>query len=198
LNTFIGWGFSILLFIGGIGIPTNTTETNITSNTMEEVVDGAPVWAESQAIRESEPDFRAKRDLPQFPPVKQDHVGKREPVPADPAKRCPKLEPVFEAYGLYPIETFSYIAWRESGCRPKAQNATWDANGNMTYALNRDRSYDTGLLQINSGWYSAVKKVCGENAVDNRMQGLKTIHCNLMMARYIMNESKGGLANWRM
>lgn len=165
---------------------------------MEEVVDGAPVWAESQAIRESEPDFRAKRDLPQFPPVKQDHVGKREPVPVDPAKRCPKLEPVFEAYGLYPIETFSYIAWRESGCRPKAQNATWDANGNMTYALNRDKSYDTGLLQINSGWYSAVKKVCGENAVNNRMQGLKTIHCNLLMARYIMNESKGGLANWSM
>lgn len=198
MNTFIGWGFSILLFIAGVGIPTNTTESVITSNTIEEVVVGAPEWAESQAIRESEPQFRAKRELPQFPPVKQDHTGKRQEVPADADKRCPKLEPVFEAYGLYPVETWSYIAWRESGCRPKAQNATWDADGNMTYALNKDGSYDTGLLQINSGWYSAVKKVCGENAVDNHMQGLKNVHCNLMMARYIMNNSKGGLANWRM
>lgn len=206
MNTFIGWGFSILLFIAGVGIPTNTTGTEVTTDELEEVSDGLekeilvenPVWASNQAVRETEPPFKAKRALPQFPPVKNDHVGKRQEVPNDPAKRCPKLEPVFEAYGLFPIETWSYIAWRESGCRPKAQNAKWDANGNMTYALNKDGSYDTGLLQINSSWFSAVKKVCGEKAVENRMQGLKTVHCNLMMARYIMNESKGGLSNWRM
>jgi len=206
LNTFIGWGFSILLFIAGVGIPTNTTVTAVVSDESEESVDESneeilvanPVWSSSQEVRESEPSFRAKRALPQFPPVKSDHPGKRQEVPNDPAKRCPKLEPVFEAYGLFPIETWSYIAWRESGCRPKAQNAKWDAAGNMTYALNKDGSYDTGLLQINSSWYSAVKNVCGDDAVKNRMQGLKTVHCNLMMARYIMNNSKGGLANWRM
>ena len=206
MNTFIGWGFSILLFIAGVGIPTNTTVTAVVSDQSEESADESneeilvanPVWSSSQEVRESEPPFRAKRALPQFPPVKNDHPGKRQEVPNDPAKRCPKLEPVFEAYGLFPIETWSYIAWRESGCRPKAQNAKWDANGNMTYALNKDRSYDTGLLQINSSWYTAVKNVCGDNAVENRMQGLKTVHCNLMMARYIMNNSKGGLSNWRM
>lgn len=203
MNTFIGWGFSILLFIAGVGIPTNTTEDNNQqinekSEVNEEVVIENPTWAKVQAIRESEPEFRAKRSLPQLPPVKSDHPGKRQEVPADQQKRCPKLEPVFEAYGLYPVETWSYIAWRESGCRPKAQNATWDANGNMTYALNKDGSYDTGLLQINSSWRSVVKQVCGDDAVENYMQGLKTVHCNLMVARYIMNNSKGGLSNWRM
>lgn len=184
----------------GVLIPMSTSEATAPAEWAEqvEITVENPLWLESQGIRETEPPYRAKRSLPQFPPVKSDHKGKRQEVPQDPEKRCPKLEPVFEAYGLYPVQTWSYIAWRESGCRPKAQNAKWDAQGNMTYHLNKDGSYDTGLLQINSGWYSAVKKVCGEDAVENRMQGLKTIHCNLMMARYIMNESKGGLANWRM
>jgi hypothetical protein len=127
LNTFIGWGFSILLFIAGVGIPTNTTETANTSVdlSVEEVSVENPVWAANQEVREADPGFRAKRSLPQFPPVKSDHEGHRKEVPGDPSKRCPKLEPVFEAYGLYPIQTWSYIAWRESGCRPKAQNAKW-------------------------------------------------------------------------
>lgn len=178
----------------------NTNENIVSSGPSEqvEILVENPVWAESQGIRETEPPYRAKRALPQLPPVKSDHRGKRQEVPQDPEMRCPKLEPVFEAYGLYPVQTWSYIAWRESGCRPKAQNASWDAAGNMTYALNKDGSYDTGLLQINSSWYSAVKDVCGDSAVENHMQGLKNVHCNLMMARYIMNNSKGGLANWRM
>jgi hypothetical protein len=156
------------------------------------------VLSQGQAIRESEASFRAQKDLPQMAPVRNDHDGHRKAVPKDPQKRCPRLEPVFEAYGLYPIQTWSYIAWRESGCRPAAQNATWDANGNMTYALNKNRSYDTGLLQINSSWRSVTAKVCGEDAVENKMQGLKTLHCNLMVARYIMEHSSGGLSNWRM
>lgn len=137
-------------------------------------------------------------ELPDLPPVRNDHPGRRAKVPADQSMRCPKLEPVFEAYGLFPVETWSYIAWRESGCRPKAQNAKWDANGNMVYALNKDGSYDTGLLQINSSWKSVTAKVCGEDAVKNRMQGLKTVDCNLRVARYIMEHSAGGLSNWRM
>jgi hypothetical protein len=200
LNAILGYGISLLFFMTGVLIPMNSSEASAPSEpavTVEITVEN-PVWAESQGIRETEPPFRAKKALPQLPPVKTDHRGKRQEVPQDPNKRCPRLEPIFEAYGLYPVQTWSYIAWRESGCRPKAQNATWDAAGNMTYALNKDGSYDTGLLQINSGWYSATKEVCGEDAVQNRMQGLKTIHCNLMMARYIMNNSQGGLSNWRM
>jgi hypothetical protein len=118
-------------------------------------------------------------------------------IPSDPMKRCPKWEPLFEAANLQPVDVFSYIAWRESGCRPAAQNATWDSAGNMTYALNKNKTYDTGLLQINSSWYSVTKKVCGEDSVDNRMAGLKNPKCNVAVAKYIMDNSRGKLANWR-
>lgn len=156
------------------------------------------VIGQAQVIRTTEPSAKAEQNLPQLAPVRSDHEGKRKSVPQDPQKRCPHLEPIFEAYGLYPVQTWSYIAWRESGCRPKAQNATWDANGNMTYALNKNGSYDTGLVQINSSWRSVTAKVCGDKAVQNYMQGLKTIDCNLRVARYIMEHSSGGLSNWRM
>ena len=118
-------------------------------------------------------------------------------IPSDPRKRCPQWEHLFEAANLQPIDVFSYIAWRESGCRPAAQNATWDSAGNMTYALNKNKTYDTGLLQINSSWYSVTKKVCGEDSVDNRMAGLKNPKCNVAVAKYIMDNSRGKLANWR-
>ena len=118
-------------------------------------------------------------------------------IPSDLSKRCPQWIPLFQEYGLEPVEVFSYIAWRESGCNPQAQNAKWDANGNMTYHLNKDKSYDTGLLQINSSWYSVTKLVCGKDSVDGRMAGLKDPVCNVMVAKYIMDNSKGKLGNWR-
>ena len=118
-------------------------------------------------------------------------------IPSYQSKRCPMWEPLFQEVGLLPVEVFSYIAWRESRCNAKSQNATWDANGNMTYALNRDKSYDTGLLQINSSWKSRVADVCGEDAVKNRMSGLKDINCNVKFAKWIMDNSKGKLGNWR-
>lgn len=203
MHTIHGYGISILLFLTGMFIPADKVEAPHESGQTVEIteVEYDPediVLAQGQQIRDTEPPARSKRNLTQLPPVRNDHPGRRQSVPEDPQKRCPALEPVFEAYGLYPIATWSYIAWRESGCRPKAQNATWDANGNMTYALNKDGSYDTGLLQINSSWRSVTAKVCGEKAIQNYMQGLKTVHCNLMVARYIMEHSKGGLSNWRM
>jgi hypothetical protein len=68
----------------------------------------------------------------------------------------------------------------------------------MTYALNKNGSYDTGLLQINSSWRTVTATVCGEKALRNRMQGLKDIDCNIRVARYIMENSSGGLSNWGM
>lgn len=118
-------------------------------------------------------------------------------IPSDKSKRCPMWEETFREAGLEPVEVFSYIAWRESGCSPNAQNATWDKNGNMTYHLNKDKSYDTGLLQINSSWYSVTKLVCGKDSVDGRMAGLKDPACNIAVAKYIMDNSKGKLGNWR-
>jgi hypothetical protein len=203
LHTIHGYGISLLFFITGIVIPVEKAEVSHASGQTVKITEVEYdqediVIGQAQVIRMTEPSAKAERSLPQLAPVRSDHEGKRKPVPQDPQKRCPHLEPVFEAYGLYPVQTWSYIAWRESGCRPKAQNATWDADGNMTYALNKNGSYDTGLVQINSSWRSVTAKVCGESSVENRMQGLKTIHCNLMVARYIMENSSGGLSNWRM
>lgn len=133
-----------------------------------------------------------------LPAVRNDHSGERKAIPSDPTKRCPEFEDMFEQYGMFPIETWSYIAWRESRCNPRSQNAEWDENGNMTYHLNKNKTYDTGLLQINSGWRSVTRDICGDQAVENYMQGLKDPRCNILVARYIMEHSAGGLSNWRM
>jgi hypothetical protein len=80
-------------------------------------------------------------------------------VPNNEVMRCPKFEPLFEEYGLFPVETFSYIAWRESRCRIKAINALWDDNGNMVWALNSNKTWDSGLLQINSTWKTVTRNI---------------------------------------
>ena len=123
-------------------------------------------------------------------------VVPRYNIPSDRTQRCPELEPLFKQAGLEPVDVFSYIAFRESHCNPGAQNATWK-NGVMTYHLNKDKSYDTGLLQINSSWKSVTEKVCGESASDNHMEGLKDPACNIAVAKYIMDNSQGKLGNWR-
>ena len=112
-------------------------------------------------------------------------------VPNDKSKRCPQWESKFKEYGL-PVDVFSYIAWRESGCNEKAINAKFDANGNVTWTLNKDGSIDRGLVQINSSWKTVTKKVCG-----TELSGLLNVDCNLSVAKYIMDNSKGKLLNWR-
>ena len=111
-------------------------------------------------------------------------------VPSDKTKRCPQWESKFREYGL-PVEVFSYIAWRESGCNPKAINAKFDSNGKVIWTLNKNGSIDRGLVQINSCWKSVTKKVCGTN-----LNGLLGIDCNLKVAKYIMDNSEGKLLNW--
>ncbi len=111
-------------------------------------------------------------------------------VPSDPNKRCPAFEHKFAEYNL-PVEIFSYIAWRESGCNPKAVNAKWDANGNVIWTLNKNGSIDRGLVQINSSWQTVTKNVCG-----TKLSGLFNVDCNLKVAKYIMDNSVGKLNNW--
>lgn len=121
-------------------------------------------------------------------------------IPQDQAKRCPRWEPLFAEYGL-PVETFSYIAWRESGCNPNAINAKWDKNGNMTYHLNKNKTWDSGLLQINSSWIRSVRAVCGIEEPTSMRQDLEVLFdpvCNVKFARWIMDNTSGGLANWNL
>lgn len=110
-------------------------------------------------------------------------------VPADATQRCEKFEGLFRQYGLEPVETFSYIAYRESRCRPKAVNARWDENGNIVWTLNKNGSYDIGLLQINSTWKAVTRNICGGD-----ITMLYKLDCNLRVAKYLLDN--GGLAHW--
>ena len=110
-------------------------------------------------------------------------------IPSDPKKRCPKFEAAFRKYGLKPVATFSYIAWRESRCRPKAINIIYDSRGKIKWSLNKDGTFDSGILQINSSWKTVTRNVCG-GTIDR----LLTLDCNLRVARYLYQH--GGLAHW--
>jgi hypothetical protein len=101
---------------------------------------------------------------------------------------CPKWEPAIKAAGL-PVKEFSYIAWRESRCRIKAINAIWNEKGEMIHHLNKNKSYDSGLLQINSGHREMVRRVCGGN-----LSLLLTLDCNLAAAKHLYDAH--GLSPW--
>ena len=106
-------------------------------------------------------------------------------------KSCPQWEKKMREYKL-PVKDFSFIAWRESGCRIRAINARYDKKGNVIWTLNKNGSIDRGLVQINSCWRSVTKKVCGSS-----LDGLLNVDCNLKVAKYIMDNSEGKLLNWR-
>jgi hypothetical protein len=133
--------------------------------------------------------------------TRREHLEKLNELglPSSPEQRCPMWEPMFADMGLEPVEVFSYIAYRESRCNAKAINARWDSAGNMIYHLNRDKSWDSGLLQINSSWVNSVRKVCGVDSGDKRkdLAVLLDPVCNVKFAKFIMDNSSGKLGNWR-
>jgi len=106
-----------------------------------------------------------------------------EGVPADKTKRCPQWEGHFAEFGL-PVQTFSYIAYRESRCNPLAHNKT----------LNRNGSQDRGILQINSSWVTVTAKECASQRGD--LSVLFNVRCNLAVARYLYRN--GGLRHWNL
>ncbi len=99
-------------------------------------------------------------------------------VPTHSKHRCPQWEPKFREYGL-PVKAFSYIAYRESRCNPKAHNTT----------LNRNGSQDLGLVQVNSSWRTVTRNICGTD-----ITGLFNVDCNLAVAKYLYDN--GGLGHW--
>jgi hypothetical protein len=117
--------------------------------------------------------------------------------PSDKTLRCPKWEAKFKEYGL-PVEVFSYIAYRESKCNPKAVNARWNSKGQLTYTLNNNGTWDSGLVQINSSWVSTVREVCNVDTGSFRkdLEALLKVDCNLKVAKWIMENSSGKLRNW--
>ena len=117
--------------------------------------------------------------------------------PSDKSMRCPKWEAKFKEFGL-PVEVFSYIAYRESKCNPKAVNARWNSKGQLTYTLNNNGTWDSGLVQINSSWVRTVREVCNTDAGSFRkdLEALYKVDCNLKVAKWIMDNSSGKLRNW--
>ena len=103
---------------------------------------------------------------------------------------CPQWEPLMRKYGL-PVKDFSYIAYRESGCRIKAINARFDKHGNVTWTLNKNGSIDRGLFQINSVHKDTVKKLCKGD-----LDTLLRLDCNMTVAKYLYD--RYGLAPWKM
>ena len=102
---------------------------------------------------------------------------------------CPEYEPIFEKYAL-PAKVFSYIAWRESRCNPGAINAIWK-NGQLVWTLNKNGSYDSGLLQINSSWFKTLRVQLGHTPED-----LMDPSVNALFASWILHFSSGRLSNW--
>lgn len=117
--------------------------------------------------------------------------------PSNETLRCPRWEAKFKEHGL-PVEVFSYIAYRESKCNPKAVNARWNSRGQLKYTLNNNGTWDSGLVQINSSWVRTVREVCNTNSGSFRrdLEALYKVDCNLKVAKWIMENSSGKLRNW--
>jgi len=102
-------------------------------------------------------------------------------VPKDQSKRCPQWEPKFREHGL-PVKAFSYVAWRESRCSILAWNRT----------LNKNKTHDLGLVQINDSWKTVTSNIC--KAPYGDMTVLFNVDCNLSVAKYLYDN--GGLRHW--
>lgn len=115
---------------------------------------------------------------------------------------CKKWHDSLRRHGL-PVKLFAPIMWRESKCVAKAVG--WNYKPGMSH---RDcklspahiyrkcgavKSYDVGLLQINSSWKTVTAKVCKTKF--GKMLVLQDPECNLKVAKYLYEN--GGMSHWR-
>jgi hypothetical protein len=118
-------------------------------------------------------------------------------------KSCPQYEKMLRKHGL-PVKEFSFIMWRESKCQTLAVGWNYKSGYSHrncrlspaeTYKNCRAvRSYDTGLLQINSTWRTITAQVC--NRPERQViKSLKNPECNLKVAKYLYEN--GGMHHWR-
>jgi hypothetical protein len=120
-------------------------------------------------------------------------------LPVNKQMYCPNYEPLFTQYGL-PTKLFSYIAWRESRCQPKAVGWNYHAGMNhltckqVTPSCKAVKSFDSGLLQINSTWRTLTSQVC--NAPLGDLSVLKDPICNVRVAKFLYENTSGRLSNW--
>lgn len=124
------------------------------------------------------------------------------PVEAKKTYFCPKWHSLLREHQL-PVEVFDRIMWRESRCRPKVIGWNYKKGKSHkdcklapaeTYKKCKAvRSYDSGLLQINSSWKTLTSKVCKAKYGD--LTVLLKPDCNIRMAAHLYAGGKG-LSNW--
>ena len=120
-------------------------------------------------------------------------------LPTNKSMYCPQFEPLFKEYQM-PSKLFSYIAWRESRCQTQVIGWNYKAGMNhlsckeVTPSCHAVKSYDSGLLQINSSWRTLTSQVC--NASPGDLTVLKQTDCNVKVAHHLFVNSTGRLSNW--
>ena len=129
-------------------------------------------------------------------------IGMR-PADAAPIKGlpCPEWHDAMRKAGL-PVRVFSWIMARESSCVPAAvgwnyRSGTSHKNCKLSPAKTYRkcaavRSYDVGLLQVNSQHRSLVKSVCKSSDV----LILQKPSCNLAVAAVLWDNGDGS-SHWR-
>ena len=129
-------------------------------------------------------------------------IGMR-PADAAPIKGlpCPQWHDAMRKAGL-PVRVFSWIMARESSCIPSAVGWNYRSGKShkncklspaRTYRkCSAVRSYDIGLLQINSQHRSIVQRVCHSSDV----LILQKPECNLAVAAVLWADGEGS-SHWR-
>lgn len=122
-----------------------------------------------------------------------------QPVPGS----CPQYEPLLKKYKL-PVKQMSFIMWRESKCESKAigwnYRKGYDHNDCVLSPAasykncQAVRSYDIGLLQVNSGHKTITAQVCNR-PYRQLIKSLSNPECNIKVAKYLYDN--GGMAHWR-
>lgn len=140
--------------------------------------------------------------VPQPPVTSVKEVQKSVLIPSGKTYRCPKWEPLMRRAGLEPVEVFSYLAWRESRCIPKAVG--WNYQKGKTHKdcklqpydwyikCPAVKSWDSGLWQVNSTWKTVTAQVC--KSVKGDMTVLFKPECNAKVAKYLLDN--GGFNHW--
>jgi hypothetical protein len=128
-------------------------------------------------------------------PAKAHHTPPK-PLP------CPQWHDALRKHGL-PVKIFAPIMMRESKCQPKAIG--WNYHKGKSHRdckLSHARtyrkckavkSYDIGLMQINSSHKTITSKVCKYEF--GKMLVLQKPDCNLKVAKYLYDN--GGIGHWR-
>ena len=124
-------------------------------------------------------------------------------VSAAPVYKCPQWHTMLRKHQL-PVAVFDKIMWLESRCIPKAVGWNYHKGTDHTDCVlspapvykncKAVRSYDVGLLQINSSWRTLTAQVCKRPA-RQVLRSLTDPSCNLKVAAVLWDNGKGA-SNW--